>query len=60
MKNQKRLTTNFAVIYFGKKTAKKPYDTAAKAFFDHEREGCIGVELFNERGILLSSFFPKK
>lgn len=54
MASKKRETKNYALIYFSdKKTLKKPYDTASRAFFDYEDRGCILVELYNERGILL-------
>jgi hypothetical protein len=52
----KRETKNYALIYFrNKKPLKKAYDTASKAFYDHEDKGCVLVELFNQRGTLLSS-----
>lgn len=56
MKNSnKRETKNYALIYFrDKKPLKKPYDTASKAFYDYEDRGCVLVELFNERGTLLT------
>ena len=46
----------YALIYFmDKKTIKKDYETASKAFYDYEEKGCILVELFNERGTLIVS-----
>lgn len=52
----KRETKNYAIIYFkNRKSIKKPFDTASRAFYEYEEKGCISVELFNERGILLSS-----
>jgi hypothetical protein len=52
--NKSRST--YALIYFeNKKTLKKPYETAAKAFYDYESEGCILAELYNSRGNKLSS-----
>lgn len=52
----KRTTKNYALIYFkDKKPIKRAYDTASKAFDDFEEQGCILVELFNSRGILIAS-----
>ena len=46
----------YAIIYFEwKKPIKKKYNTAVKAFYDHEEKGCILTELYNEHGIRLSS-----
>jgi len=50
----------YAVIHFkDKKSIKKKYDSSYKAFSDYENQGVDYVELFNERGDLLSSY-PKK
>ena len=46
----------YAIIYFrDKKPIKKAYETASRAFYDYEEEGCVLVELFNERGTLIAS-----
>ena len=46
----------YATIYFrDKKPIKKAYETASRAFYDYEEEGCVLVELFNERGTLIAS-----
>jgi len=50
---------NFALIHFqDKKPLKRRYETATKAMYDYLNKGCILVELYNERGILLSSIKP--
>lgn len=47
----------YAIIHFiGKKSIKRYYDTAMKAFYDHKEKGCVKVELFNSSGIMLSSY----
>ena len=46
----------YALIHFkNKKPIKRNYSTASAAFYDFEEKGCTLVELFDHRGILLSS-----
>ena len=53
------VSKNYAIIHFAdKKPIKKRYDSAYKAFIDYEEMGCVYAELFNEKGIRLSSY-PK-
>jgi hypothetical protein len=50
----------FALIHFqDRKPLKKRYETASKAMYDHLDMGCILVELYNEKGNLLSSWKKK-
>ncbi len=56
LSDRKRDQNTYALIYFrDKKTLKRRYDTAAKAFYDFEDQGCYLVELFDERNIRLSA-----
>ena len=49
------MTKNYVLIHYkNKRPLKKYYDTASKAFFDHD--DCIYVELFNKNGVRLASF----
>ena len=53
----KKSGKSYAMIYFNdRKPLKKYYDTCMKAFYDYESQGCISVELFDYRGIKLSSY----
>lgn len=48
---------SYAIIYFGdKKPLKRYYETSAKAFYDYREMGCTFVELFNGKGVKISSF----
>ncbi len=59
MATKKREAKHYALIYFrDKKPLKKAYETASKAFYDYEDKGCVLVELFNEKGALVSSRRP--
>lgn len=50
---------NYVLIYFkNKKPIKRIYNTSSKAFFDYQLKGCIYTELFDFKGIKISSFKP--
>jgi hypothetical protein len=47
----------YVLIHFtDRKPIKKHYDSAFKAFYEHEDKGCVLVELYNHNGIKLSSY----
>jgi DNA repair protein RadC len=55
-----QVNKNYALIYFAdKKSIKKRYDSAYKAFSDYENSGSVYAELYSENGVLLSAY-PKK
>jgi hypothetical protein len=48
---------SYAVIHFkDKKSIKKNYNTSYGAFCDHKDQGCVFAELFDERGVRISSY----
>ncbi len=49
-------TKKYAKIHFlDKKPITKAYETASKAFYDYQNEGCVLVELFDSNGLILAS-----
>lgn len=57
MKQVNKISKKYALIHLSNgKTLKKNYDSCMKAFYEHEQIGCLSVELFNQNGILISSY----